>query len=140
MASAGLLFPSQPLFFKNATIITKGIWFVNIYFFSVDTLRFQHFHHLLAPCALGNPWIFNEITCVLEGRDFSPPTVKDRIAVALQHTERLIALYGEKNGTAQARKHIAWYIKGIYGASSIRNRVMTCSTYAEIQELLLTLI
>lgn len=95
---------------------------------------------MVARGALGNPWIFNEITCVLEGRDFSPPTVKDRIAVALQHTERLIALYGEKNGTAQARKHIAWYIKGIYGASSIRNRVMTCSTYAEIQELLLTLI
>lgn len=95
---------------------------------------------MVARGALGNPWIFDEIVSTLEERVYIPPTTRERIAVALQHTELLIGLYGEKNGTAQARKHIAWYIKGIHGASAVRNKVMTCLTYNEIRELLLSLV
>ncbi|MCD7776779.1 MAG: tRNA-dihydrouridine synthase family protein, partial [Firmicutes bacterium] len=49
--------------------------------------------------ALGNPWIFDEIKCAIEGRSFSPPSINERIECALLHTEKLVAEKGERVGT-----------------------------------------
>ena len=94
---------------------------------------------MIARGALGNPWIFNEIVCAIEGKPFISPTTRDKIETALEHTKLLMQAYGEKNGIAQARKHIAWYIKGIHGASTVRNAVMSCTTLNDITELLYSL-
>ena len=42
---------------------------------------------------------------------------------------------GEKIGIKEARKHVAWYIKGLPNAASYRNACGALSSYDELCEL-----
>lgn len=74
--------------------------------------------------ALGNPWIFEEVLAALEGREFVPPMPRERLAVALEHAADMVARKGEKVGVPEARKHMAWYCKGLRGATAARGALM----------------
>ncbi|MBR6513554.1 MAG: tRNA dihydrouridine synthase DusB [Clostridia bacterium] len=75
---------------------------------------------MVARGAYGNPWIFKEISCALEGKEYTPPAVSERISVAKEHLSMLIADKGEYTGIREARKHLAHYIKGMRGATTAR--------------------
>ena len=75
--------------------------------------------------AQGDPWIFAEIAADLAGRPYSPPTLRDRVAMALRHFDLEIALHGERRGVPEMRKHIAWYVSGCRGAARFRDYVNT---------------
>lgn len=90
---------------------------------------------MVARGAQGNPWIFEEIRCALEGKPYTPPDARERLAVAMEHAEDLVREKGEKNGIPEARKHLAWYTHGLRGSSSARGRMMTVRTLGEIREI-----
>ena len=87
---------------------------------------------MVARGAEGNPWIFSEIQCALEGRDYTPPTVCERFSVAMEHAKGLIEQKGERVGVAEARKHLAWYLHGVRGAASARNAIMSAATLSQL--------
>lgn len=86
--------------------------------------------------AMGNPWIFKEIICALENREYIPPTNEEKISLALSQLEQMIKVKGERVGMAEGKKHISWYICGMNGAASARNKVMTSSSFSEIKSVL----
>ena len=95
---------------------------------------------MIARGAQGNPWIFEETVARLEGREYTPPTARERLDVALEHTKRIIAHKGERVGIPESRKHMAWYLHDIRGAAAARAAVMQASRiddYREIFEKLL---
>lgn len=82
---------------------------------------------------LGNPWIFQEALALLEGKPLPPgPSIDERVTVALRQFERTIAQKGERIGCLEARKHFAWYLKGIRGTSEMRRRINGIETQADI--------
>jgi len=83
---------------------------------------------MVARGAEGNPWIFEEIVCRLEGREYIAPTARERLDVALEHTKRIIAHKGERVGIPESRKHMAWYLHDIRGAAAARAAVMQASS------------
>lgn len=92
--------------------------------------------------ATGNPWIFREITSAMDGSDYTAPTYTERLALATAHLDEMIAQYGERTGIAQAKKHMAWYVFGMKGSASARERIMTsesregiCQIFKELIEL-----
>ena len=91
---------------------------------------------MVARGAEGNPWIFREILSALEGVPFSPPTIPERLSVALDHARSLVAEKGERNGIAEARKHLAWYTRGIRGSASVRARLTSVSSLSEVEAIL----
>lgn len=91
---------------------------------------------MVARGACGNPWIFSEIIAALEGRDFTPPSLSDRIEAALEHTGMLINDKGERTGVLEARKHIAWYIKDTPDSAKIRRMINCAVTLDEIKKIL----
>ena len=91
---------------------------------------------MVARGAQGNPWIFSEILCAIEGRAFTPPTLSERFAVAMEHAEGLVHEKGERVGVAEARKHLSWYLHGVRGAASARNAVMSALTLEELKKIL----
>ena len=91
---------------------------------------------MIARGAQGNPWIFEEVRCAMDGKDYTPPTIEDRIIMALWHTEELIRQKGERVGIAEARKHLGWYIVGVRGAASLRDRLMRAESLDEVKNLL----
>ena len=86
--------------------------------------------------AMGNPWIFKEIACALCGKEYIAPTEKERISLALRQLCLMVEAKGERIGIAEGKKHIGWYISGMNGAASARNRIMMASTLDEIKNIL----
>lgn len=91
---------------------------------------------MVARGAQGNPWIFREIASAMEGRECPPPTARERIEAAMEHAADLVREKGERIGTSEARKHMAWYTRGLRGSAAVRGRLITATSLAEIRELL----
>lgn len=78
---------------------------------------------MIGRAAMGNPFVFDEINCFLEGKKYEPVTNYERKMCLKEHIERLVEDKGEYIGVREARKHVAWYIKGLPSSAGIRNRV-----------------
>ncbi len=85
--------------------------------------------------AMGNPWLFGEIISALEGREYIEPTANEKIDSALVQLKDMICEKGERVGIAEGKKHVCWYISGINGAASARNKIMTATTFEEIEKI-----
>ena len=70
--------------------------------------------------ARGNPWIFQEILCGMQGKAYQKPSVEALCAMILRHARMLSDCKGEYTGIRQMRKHVAWYMTGLKGAASLR--------------------
>ena len=95
---------------------------------------------MIARGALGNPFLFAEILAMLEHRTYVPPTVAERVNMALTHAHDMIEKKGARVGVAEARKHMAWYCKGLRGAAAVRDGLMHAESLEEIGTLLATLV
>lgn len=72
----------------------------------------------------GNPWIFKEVIEYLEnGIELPKPTLEERKQMILRHLKMLVEYKGEYTAIREMRKQIAWYIKGIENAATIRNEI-----------------
>ena len=87
--------------------------------------------------AQGNPWIFRRILHYLQTGELLPePTPKGRVTLALRHARMLIAYKGEYIGVREMRKHMAWYMKGVPGASKLRGQMNALESYEAMEKLL----
>lgn len=87
--------------------------------------------------AQGNPWIFRRILQYLQTGELLPePTPNERVALALRHARMLIAYKGEYIGVREMRKHMAWYMKGVPGASKLRGQMNALESYEAMEQLL----
>ena len=76
---------------------------------------------MIGRAAQGNPWIFREITAHLNGQAVPARPSTDEIGQTLiTHLQGCHALYGDYRGVRIARKHIAWYCKGLRNANVFR--------------------
>ncbi len=83
---------------------------------------------MIARGALGNPFLFDEVLCALENREWTPPTVEKRLETALAHAADMVRRKGQRIGLAEARKHMVWYCKGLHGAAAARGAIMQADT------------
>ena len=91
--------------------------------------------------ALGRPWVFSQINAYLDHEVILPdPPVVERMRVMLKHIEALCEYKGERVGIREARKHAAWYTKGLHGAANYRARIGLISSIEELQQIALELI
>ena len=95
---------------------------------------------MIARGAMGNPWLFAEIAAALEGREFVPPTLQERIETALSQMAQMIEEKGLRVGFAESKKQMAWYIHGVTGAAEARGRLMTATSPDEAQAVMRGLI
>ncbi len=86
--------------------------------------------------AYGNPWLFNEIACALEGKPYTPPSAEQRIAMARKHLEMMIEDKGEYTGIREARKHMAMYIKGMRECTGAKVAINYANTKDEVFSIL----
>ncbi len=91
---------------------------------------------MVGRAAIGNPFIFDEITAALDGREYVRPERAEIIETALLQVRMMIEEKGERVGIAEARKHLAKYLRGYNGASEARGKVTAAETYSEIEKIL----
>ncbi|QOY37491.1 tRNA dihydrouridine synthase DusB [Anaerobacillus isosaccharinicus] len=92
---------------------------------------------MIGRAALGNPWMLYRTVQFLETGELAPePVLREKIDVCILHLDRLIDLKGENVAVREMRKHVAWYIKGIKGASKIKDQVNQFDSRNVIKEVL----
>ena len=86
--------------------------------------------------SFGNPWLFGRANRLLAGLDPGPePTVRERIETAIAHLHEMAVKKGDYAGTLM-RKHIAWYVRGMYDNSTLCREVNHAKTNADVEDLL----
>lgn len=86
--------------------------------------------------ALGRPWVFSQINAYLEhGRILPEPPVTERMRVMVNHIKTICEYKGEYVGLREARKHAAWYTKGLHGAAEYRRELGNLSSIEQLEEI-----
>lgn len=84
---------------------------------------------MVARGAQGNPFIFRQINELFKNGSVSYfPIAKERLNQALEHAEALAEHKGEERGIKEARKHMAWYIKGLPNVSRLKGELFKITT------------
>ncbi|MBQ8972689.1 MAG: tRNA dihydrouridine synthase DusB [Clostridia bacterium] len=84
--------------------------------------------------AMGNPWIFAEIRAAMLGKAYQSPDILARKKMLIKHIELETRLHGPKQGLLEMRKHIAWYVVGLPGASKFRERINRTNSLEAVYE------
>ncbi|MBN1778049.1 MAG: tRNA dihydrouridine synthase DusB [Clostridiales bacterium] len=95
---------------------------------------------LIGRGAMGNPWLFREISDAIHGKEIRKPDNAERLATIEEHIDRLAAFKGERIAMLQMRTHIGHYIRGLPGAAEIRRRLHAVTTTLGQKELLRTVL
>lgn len=88
--------------------------------------------------ALGNPWIFKQISDYLispspsEGERL--PSMEERIATVRQHAQLQVEHFGER-GLVKLRKHLPWYFKGM-NTGDLKSQLVRISTLDDLDKAL----
>lgn len=85
---------------------------------------------MIGRAALGNPWIFRELT------GGTPPTPAERSSLIRRHFDAHLELHGgPQRGVRSFRKMLLWYAHGLRGATAFRRVAMGLEDPDEIRAL-----
>jgi tRNA-dihydrouridine synthase B len=74
--------------------------------------------------AYGRPWLLAQVMHWLKtGQELADPDLDTQFDLVLEHYHWMLDHYGEHTGVRMARKHLAWYTRGLSGSAAFRNKV-----------------
>lgn len=72
----------------------------------------------------GRPWFINQVWHYLKtGKRLASPRLIEQYQIVRGHYEEILSHYGIELGVRIARKHLAWYSKGLPGSAEYRGRI-----------------
>ncbi len=87
---------------------------------------------MIGRATFGDPWIFTEVRAAMVGEEYSRPILRERVDVALRQFELAREDKGEKIACLEARKHFAWYLRGVSHSSYYKTQISAISTMEDI--------
>ena len=88
---------------------------------------------MIGRATFGDPWIFAEVSAALRGEDFSGrPPLSQRVDVAVEQFRLALEDHGEHIACLEARKHFAWYLRGVSHSSYYKNQITSLTTMEDI--------
>lgn len=88
---------------------------------------------MIGRASFGDPWLFQQVRAAMEGRDIPErPCLKDRVATAVRQFELAKADKGEHIACLEARKHFAWYLRGVSHSAYYKNQISSIATMEDI--------
>ena len=86
--------------------------------------------------AMGRPWVFKLISAYLkDGTVLPEPDIDERLDTMLRHVRLLCEYKGARIGIMEARKHAAWYLKGLRGGAELRRAVVGIESIEQLEEI-----
>lgn len=88
---------------------------------------------MIGRSVFGDPWIFEEVNAALAGEEYAGrPCLKDRIDVAVEQFRLSEQDHGEHIACLEARKHFAWYLRGVSHSSFYKKEISSLNTMEDI--------
>jgi tRNA-dihydrouridine synthase B len=87
--------------------------------------------------AYGRPWFIRQVIEFLKtGRRVPDPGLDHQCRTMLEHLDDMLVHYGADTGLRMARKHVAWYSKGLPGSAEFRSAVNRQADAAQVRRLI----
>jgi tRNA-dihydrouridine synthase B len=105
----------------------------------VDTARKQSGADgvMIGRGAYGRPWFPSQVIHYLRTGERKPdPPLARQLQIVLEHYEATLAHYGRETGVRMARKHLAWYSKGLPGSAEFRAEINRQDEPERVRDLL----
>ena len=85
----------------------------------------------------GRPWFPAQVAAFLQdGKRLADPSLEDQKSILLEHYRAILGHFGIQPGLRLARKHVAWYSRGLHGSAEFRAAVMRCDDVASVMRLI----
>ena len=86
--------------------------------------------------AFGNPWLFEQAKALLSGDEPPPrPPIGKRAETAMRQFEMAAEHKGEKIASLEARKHYAWYLRGVPHSGYYKEQIAKASTLDDLRRI-----
>ena len=86
--------------------------------------------------SFGDPWIFGEGNAAIAGLPIpEKPPLAARMDTALEQIELSAALRGERPACLEARRHLAWYLRGVAYAVPYKREAVQVETLEDVRKL-----
>jgi len=85
----------------------------------------------------GRPWFPAQAAHFLRtGRRLPEPSLAAQKRIMLAHYRAVLSRFGAEAGVRLARKHLAWYSRGLPGSAEFRAAIMRLTDAAEVERLI----
>ena len=79
---------------------------------------------MIGRSTFGNPWVFEQVKAAMEGKSIPErPPLARRVDVAVRQFELAYEDKGEHIACLEARKHFAWYLRGVAYANYYKDQI-----------------
>lgn len=86
--------------------------------------------------AFGNPWIFSRGNTAIAGEAVPPlPPLADRVDTAVRQFELAAEQKGEKVSCLEARRHFAWYLRGVSHSGYFKKQIVEIQTLEDVRRI-----
>ena len=88
---------------------------------------------MIGRATFGNPWIFTEVSAALNGQEKPQwPPLAQRVDTALRQFQLAFEDKGEHIACLEARKHFAWYLRGVAYANYYKEQISHIQSMEDI--------
>ena len=88
---------------------------------------------MIGRATFGDPWIFAEARAAMAGEPIPQrPPLSQRVDVAMRQLELAREDHGEKIACLEARKHFAWYLRGVSHSSYYKEQISSIATMDDV--------
>ncbi len=92
---------------------------------------------MIGRAAVGYPFLFKRAKVLMEtGVDPGEPTVEEMFEACIKHLDLSIEYKGDNRGFMEFRKHYSGYLRGLFGASATRQKLVVAETYDDVRRIL----
>ena len=105
---------------------------------AVECLRRTGADYLMVGRAtFGDPWLFTEIQQALRGEEIAPrPSLNERMELGRKQVLLALEDKGEKIACLEARKHLAWYLRGVSHAAYYKKEICAINTIEDAMKII----
>lgn len=91
---------------------------------------------MIGRATFGDPWVLQQARFALDGKEApARPALKHRVDVALQQFALAFEDKGEHIACLEARKHFAWYLRGVSHSSYYKSQISAISSMEDIERI-----
>ena len=91
---------------------------------------------MIGRATFGNPWVFADVQAALAGEsEYVRPALAKRVDVAVKQFELALEDKGEHIACLEARKHFAWYLRGVAYANYYKEKISAIQTMDDIYKI-----
>ncbi len=90
---------------------------------------------MVGRAAMGNPFIFAELNAFFTGQPIPTVSLETRLSVLLKQVDLMEQYKGTRVAMLEARKHTAWYLRGLPGAAALRRDCGCIESKSDIEKI-----